>query len=238
MLLHHAYGYALEMSPLREEHERSLEDRANKDATKDPETSYHLSPLPGDVYANSYKAMGGTPHAHQLNQWLSLALTVIVIGLIPWTTFLGLTLPARYRAHHWDLLWTGFDAALIGVLAYTAWAAWFRRQIMVATAIVAATMLFCDAWFDVVTSFGTGSEAVTLTTAFVCEIPLGIFFVWLARKIMAGNVEAFHKLAKLSDPPPSVSKSPILFSLLQRINELGKQESTNDESPRVDKDQN
>ena len=213
----------------------SEEDKSSLEERRDPEgdsrsdlsrQSVHL----GSNSASSNSAPKGTHHAHQLNQWLSLALTLIVIGLIPWTTFLGLTLPARYRAHHWDLLWTGFDVALIAVLAYTAWAAWFRRQVMVATAIVAATMLFCDAWFDVVTSFGTGSEAITLTTAFVCEIPLGIFFVWLSRKIMAGNVEAFHKLAKLPGSPPAVSKAPILFSLLQRAKEEISQYTSSDDS--------
>ena len=62
--------------------------------------------------------------------------------------------PAKYNAGHWNLLWAGFDIGLLCVLGYAAWAAWFRRQILAATAIVAGTLLLCDAWFDVITSMG------------------------------------------------------------------------------------
>src|ERR1700680_2211487 len=37
-------------------------------------------------------------------------------GLVPWTVFLGLSLPGKYDAGHWGLLWTGFDGVLLAVL--------------------------------------------------------------------------------------------------------------------------
>lgn len=116
-------------------------------------------------------------------QFVSLFFLVGVVVLVPWTVFLALTLPPKYHASHWRLLWTGFDAALIAVLLLAAWAAWYRRQILASIAMVAGTLLFCDAWFDMVTSFGHRDEWLTLLTGFGVEMPLGIFFFWLYRRI-------------------------------------------------------
>lgn len=65
-----------------------------------------------------------------LNRWLAIAVVTIVAGMIPWTAYLAWSLPGHFRAHNWDIAWVGFDAGLIAVLAYMAWAAWFRRQIL------------------------------------------------------------------------------------------------------------
>jgi hypothetical protein len=108
--------------------------------------------------------------------------------LIPWTVFLGLTLPPKYSAGHWGFVWTGFDVALIGVLLLAAWAAKYRRQILAAISIVAGTLLFCDAWFDMVTSIGHRDEWLTLLTGFCGELPLGVFFFWLYHRIVMNTL--------------------------------------------------
>jgi hypothetical protein len=54
------------------------------------------------------------------------------MALIPWRILLGLTLPPKYDAGHWNLLWTGFDVGLFFVLGYAAWAAWFRGELPLA----------------------------------------------------------------------------------------------------------
>ena len=120
--------------------------------------------------------------------------------LVPWTIFLGLTLPPKYNAGHWNLLWTGFDIGLLCVLGYAAWAAWFRRQILAATAIVAGTLLLCDAWFDIITSIGHRDQWLTLLTGLGGELPLAVFFFWLYRRIVLNTLAAFHQL--LGDGPP------------------------------------
>lgn len=114
------------------------------------------------------------------------------MALVPWTFFLGVTLPPRYDAGHWRLLWTGFDAALIVVLLLAAWAAWYRRQILASLAIVAGTLLVCDAWFDMVTSFGHRDEWLTMLTGFGGELPLGVFFFWLYRRIVLTTMNVLH----------------------------------------------
>ncbi len=129
-------------------------------------------------------------HAHEqhvileLNRLFSTIMAIAVVIMVPWTAFLAATLPTRFRAHNWDVAWVGFDSVLILVLLGTAWAAWYRRQILAMAAVVAGTMLLCDAWFDINTSWGTSGLAVTILTALIGNIPLALVFFWLARRIM------------------------------------------------------
>src|ERR1039458_4332470 len=69
-------------------------------------------------------------------------------------------------------------------LGYTAWAAWFRRQILASTSLIAVTLLLCDAWFDVITSIGRRDQWLTVLTALGGELPMAIFFFWLYRRIV------------------------------------------------------
>jgi hypothetical protein len=121
---------------------------------------------------------------HEVNRLIAGAIVVFVSGLAGWAIFLALTLPGSHQARHWDAAWVGFDAGLIVALGVTAWAAWFRRQILVVAALVAATLLVCDAWFDVTTSLGTGDQALTIVTALLAELPLAGILFWIARRIM------------------------------------------------------
>jgi hypothetical protein len=49
------------------------------------------------------------------------------VFMIGWTVLLLLTLPSRYLAGQWRIAWTGFDLALVLLLAAMAWAIWRRR---------------------------------------------------------------------------------------------------------------
>jgi len=144
---------------------------------------------------------GAVTRPVELNRWLARAVLAIVAGLIPWTAYLAWSLPGHFRAHNWRLAWVGFDVGLIVVLAYTAWAAWARRQILAPTAIVAATMLICDAWFDVNTSFATKGEALTIVTALGGNLPLALVFILLARRIMLRSAAALAEARGTDDRP-------------------------------------
>lgn len=143
-------------------------------------------------------------------RFVSLFFLVGAVVLIPWTVFLGLTLPLKYHASHWRLLWTGFDVALITVLLLSAWAAWYRRQILAALAVVAGTLLFCDAWFDMVTSFGHRDDWRTLLTGFGAELPLGTFFFWLYRRVTLATMTAQHRDSGEGDNPTRLRDFPIV----------------------------
>lgn len=166
-------------------------------------------------------------HGHRLNRVISAILILIVIGLIPWEVFLGITLPARFRAHNWVTLWVGFDAILIGILLYVAWAMWFRRQIMIAVAMIAGTLLLTDAYFDVITSIGTKGQWLTILTALGGEIPLGLAFYWISWQVMKRSIAAFHRAMGRSGPPPKLRDTPLVFLQTNLTNaNRGKTESS------------
>ncbi len=114
---------------------------------------------------------------------------------------MGLTLPPKYSARHWGVLWTGFDVALIAVMLLAAWAARYRRQILAVIIIVAATLLICDAWFDMVTSFGNRDDWLTLLTGFGGELPLGIYLYWLSHRMIMNTLTALHHETSDLAPP-------------------------------------
>jgi hypothetical protein len=141
-----------------------------------------------------------------------LLATLLLAGaalLVPWTVFLGETLPPRYPAGHWDVLWTGFDVALTGVLAYAAWAAWFRRQVVASTIIVAGTLLLCDAWFDTVTSIGHRDQWLTLVTGVGVELPAAVLCFWLYRRIALNTLAALYRALGEGPPPRRLREARI-----------------------------
>jgi hypothetical protein len=138
---------------------------------------------------------------------MASVLLVSAAALVPWTVFLGLSLPGNSDAGPW----TGFDVVLLSVLAYAGWAAWFRRQILATTAIVAGTLLLCDAWFDIITSIGNSDEWVSLLTGFGAEIPLALFFLFLYRHIILRTLEALHLRLDEGPPPRRLRDAQILY---------------------------
>lgn len=137
-------------------------------------------------------AAGGAPgpRLHVPAYRLAAAcLALIAAGLVPWTIWLGASLPTRYDARQWNLVWTGFDGALIVTLAGCAWAAYGRRQALIPAAFIGGTLLTCDAWFDVLTSFGSPNETVTLVTAFAAELPLAVVLFVAATRLLRRNLQ-------------------------------------------------
>ncbi|WP_344504341.1 hypothetical protein [Dactylosporangium maewongense] len=103
--------------------------------------------------------------------------------LIPWVAVLAWTLPPRYLAGHWRATWVGFDLVLAAALAATAWAAARRRQVLLLTAVVSATLLVCDAWFDLMTAAGP-DHWVSLGTALLVELPLAAWLLYVAHHLI------------------------------------------------------
>jgi hypothetical protein len=105
------------------------------------------------------------------------AMTIASACLIPWIVFLAVTLPPHYVVGHWSTTWVGFDIALLVGLALTSWLAWRRRQAVVIAAFVTATLLACDAWFDITTASGRTDTITSVASAVILELPLaGLLF--------------------------------------------------------------
>jgi hypothetical protein len=119
------------------------------------------------------------PGESRLVRWTGPAFTLFSLILLPWTIYIGDSLPARQVATNYDVAWAGFDVILLIALAGTAYFA-LRRSLYLATAATAtATLLVIDAWFDVMTTpAGQRWESIQLA-AFV-ELPLAAVCFWLA----------------------------------------------------------
>jgi hypothetical protein len=150
-------------------------------------------------------------HLASPNRVVAVGALVIATALISWIVFLGFTLPPRYTAGHWRLLWIGYDVAEAAVLVLVAWTAWFRRQALGTMALVAAVLLLCDAWFDIVTSWGHGDQWVTLATGLGAEIPLALLFLWVYRRLVLQSLAAFHAVAHDGVVTTRLFDAPFLF---------------------------
>jgi hypothetical protein len=111
------------------------------------------------------------------------ALVGACIALSGWIIVLGLTLPRRYDAAHWNLAWVGFDLALLAGLSLTAWAAWRRRAIIVLFATATATLMLADAWFDVTTARSSDLWVSALQAIFI-EVPFAIFLLYVVIRVV------------------------------------------------------
>ncbi len=132
------------------------------------------------------------------------------VGLIPWIVILALTLPHHYLAGHWTLTWVGFDVLLLGCLASTAWLAWRRRQAVVIAAFITATLLTCDAWFDITTSSGRTDTILAIASALLLELPLATFLFVVAHHLLRLAVRRAQAARGIPDDPSTLLKLPLL----------------------------
>ncbi|MEW1773716.1 hypothetical protein [Streptomyces sp. NPDC086777] len=130
-----------------------------------------------------------------------LALCVVV--LVPWTVYLAVSLPDRFEARYWPMVWVGFDVMLLLSLAGAGVAVWLRRQVLVPLSFVAATLLVCDAWFDISLSWGRGDVWGSIASAVLVELPLAILLVMRARRVLKISARlAWQRLGLAGEPPP------------------------------------
>jgi hypothetical protein len=121
------------------------------------------------------------PESFPSYRWVAPLLALGALLLVPWTLVLAYRLPARHTTNHWDVAWVGLDTAIAVALAATGWSIARRSAWAPSAAIVAATLLICDAWFDIVLSTGRDEQVEAGLEALLVEIPLAIFLVVLAR---------------------------------------------------------
>jgi hypothetical protein len=136
----------------------------------------------------------------EVSRWVAPAFIVCSVVLIPWIVYLGFSLPERQVSHHYAAAWVGFDVFELIALAATGFLALRRSRYLALASASAATLLVCDAWFDVLTSPRRHMlESVIL--ALVIELPLAGICAWLS----------YHteRLAerKISVVPPSMDQS-------------------------------
>ncbi len=145
--------------------------------------------------------------------WKWDLLLVLIIGacvlLAAWIGYLAVSLPAFYRAGSWRGAWVGFDIAELAAFAATGWAAWRRRQILILCLIVLATLLLCDAWFDVVLDARTAGFAGSLISALLVEVPIAALAMFVARRLLRLTIGQVIKYEGGSGPVPPLWKIPL-----------------------------
>ncbi len=122
----------------------------------------------------------------RIREWLALC---AAIALIPWTIYLGFTLPQDYTAQHWQATWVGFDVLLLAFMVATAVLGFLHHQLLTLFAFATGVLLVCDAWFDVLTAEG-GDLVVSALIAGLVELPL-------AAVLIVGTL----RIARLQGPP-------------------------------------
>ncbi len=106
---------------------------------------------------------------------LAVILAAVVV-LVPWTIYLGLSLPPRYIARNWTLTWVGFDVLLLAMFATTAYLGFRRRQLLILASFVTGVLLVCDAWFDITTA-NPHDVWFSVADAFLVELPVAILLM-------------------------------------------------------------
>jgi hypothetical protein len=141
--------------------------------------------------------------------FLSL-LSLAAVGLVGWLILLNLTLPRTYVVNRWDSVWTGFDLALLAAIVATAWAAWRRRQLLIAFSIVCATLVLCDAWFDVMTAAPGRDEGLSVASALLVELPFAAMLILVARNLLRLTYRRMRHLSGASGRDLPLYEVPLL----------------------------
>jgi hypothetical protein len=172
-------------------------------------TSEERAQLARALASLNARSLVSTPLAQRRRRILIAACLAGVVLLAIWIAVLEVKLPRDYRAGGWRAAWVGFDIALLLTFAATAWAAWRRRQVLIGCLIVLATLLCCDAWFDITLDWGTRGFMVSVLSAAVIELPLAVLALIGARRLLRLTVGRLELLSGFSGPVPAFWQVPL-----------------------------
>jgi hypothetical protein len=144
-----------------------------------------------------------------------LVMTACCIALAGWIAILLLTLPERFTSSDWQAVWVGLDVAELLGFAATAWAAWHQRQVVIFCMIITATLLACDAWFDLTLDYGSSGFTASVLSAVLAELPLAFLLFAGARRLVRVSVQTIMQLSGVSGPAPSLWRVPLFADGLE-----------------------
>jgi hypothetical protein len=155
--------------------------------------------------------LSGVPEGGRRRAVTLAFIVVSCVVLAVWIGFLAVTLPRYYRAGGWRGAWVGFDIAELVAFASAGWAAWRRRQVLIICLIVLATLLCCDAWFDVVLDARTRGFELSLLSALLVELPVAALAIIGARRLLRTTISVVRHREGHRGPLPPLWQIP-LFS--------------------------
>ena len=112
-------------------------------------------------------------------RWAGPLFALFALIMVPWTVYIGESLPRRQLSPHYDVSWAGFDVMLLAALAATAFFALRRSRYLSMAATATAVLHVVDAWFDLMTT-PSGQLAQSIVLAAVVELPLAAVCAWLS----------------------------------------------------------
>ena len=119
-----------------------------------------------------------------LPRWIAGAYALLVVITIPWTVYLGITLPTKELSTHWDISWVGLDVAIAFMLVLNAIFSYLESKWLVLSATATSTLLVTDAWFDVITAKSGRPYHEAIASALFIELPLAALTFHVALRIM------------------------------------------------------
>jgi hypothetical protein len=150
-------------------------------------------------------------HASPRRRAIVLAVILVCcVVLAAWIGILAVTLPRYYRSGGWRGAWVGFDLALLAAFAVTGWAAWRRRQVLIICLVVLATLLCCDAWFDVVLDARTSGFMLSVLSAVFIELPLAALAILGARRLLRLSMALIRKYEGETGETPSLRQANLV----------------------------
>ncbi len=113
-------------------------------------------------------------------RWTGPLFALFALVMVPWTVYVGESLPSRQVSPHYDAAWAGFDVMLLAALGCTAYFALRRSRQLSSAATATAALLVVDAWFDVMTT-PASQRAESILLAVAVELPLAAVCLWLSQ---------------------------------------------------------
>jgi len=145
------------------------------------------------------------------NRIRSLLLVLASFILVGWMIYLLKALPTSYRAEHWNVAWFGYDLGMTVTLLATSWALWNHRQAAIPGAMITATFLIIDSWFDVVTSKPGWDFKIALSSAIVVELPTAFLLIQFSRNAVLKSIKNAHVHAGIEVTSQSLWKTRLLI---------------------------
>lgn len=130
-----------------------------------------------------WRTLRSRDNEHRIARRSPLLLFGCAIALVPWTIYLGLSLPSMVHGHHVRLFWVGFDIVLIAGLATTAWLSlrtWRGAGIVGAAT---AALLLLDVILDTVSARPGWPLAMAVVRALFLEIPTAALVLSASRRV-------------------------------------------------------
>jgi hypothetical protein len=81
--------------------------------------------------------------------------------------------------------------------------------------IITATLLVCDAWFDLTLDYGSSGFTASILSAVLAELPLAFLLFAGARRLVRVSVQTIMQLSGVSGPAPSLWRVPLFADGLE-----------------------